>query len=176
VGASDTARDNGEDSQQWYYNKFLNRKFPDAFFDISKIPLEFDIKKLIKYCHALYLSDPLLSPAVNATVEYPITDRLYETKDEGLKRQWQDLLEDKLDIHDVLVRTGVDWVVKGNFFASYSASKKTFLRCPLCKKANGFDLVKKVTLVRDKFRGMCPVCKQKVTYGLQRIWISSIIL
>jgi hypothetical protein len=39
----------------------------------------------------------------------------------------------------------------------------------LCRKANGFDLVKKVSLVRDKFRGTCPVCKQKVTFETMEI-------
>lgn len=105
-----------------------SQKYPDPFFDIANNHIPTNIKTLFKYCHAFFHTDPFLSNVVRKVTEYPITQILYETDlDPEIKKKYDIILYEKLNIPSFLIEIGLDFNTYGNCFISALSFFKRYL-------------------------------------------------
>jgi len=103
-------------------------RYPNPFFDLANNSIPKNIKTLFKYCHSFFHTDPFLSNVVRKLTEYPITELLYETStDVALRKKYDTILHEKLDINRVLIEIGLDYFTYGNCFISIFSKFKRYL-------------------------------------------------
>ena len=107
--------------------------YPSPFFDVAQSYMPPTIKELLKWCAYFFYTDPLLGSAVYKLAEYPITDFVYNSEDENVRRKWKDVLEDTLNIKPFLIEIGLDFFTFGNAFISINLPFRRLIRCSECK-------------------------------------------
>lgn len=136
---------------------------PNPLFDFLTTFVPRKLKVLFKYCEYLYYNSPQIFAALNKFAIYPVTDIIYESDSEKLKKQYRNLLEDTLKLKSILIRTGIDRHVYGNSFTSIYFPFRRFLRCPACKqKRNIKHIDYKFKLKGLQFNYTCPECNRSV--------------
>jgi hypothetical protein len=91
--------------------------------------------------------------------EYPITPISYDTDKDELKKKWQKLLEENLDIAAFQIACGLDYYCYGNCYVSIMFPFKKYLRCSNNSCKNEIP----ITDADYKFRNFeyilsCPKC------------------
>lgn len=64
-------------------------RYPSPFFDIGSLFLPPRLKDLFKFCQLYAFSDEIISATIYKLAQFPITDIVYDTKDEELKSRWR---------------------------------------------------------------------------------------
>ena len=72
---------------------------PNPLFDYLTTFVPRKLKTLFQYCEYLYYNSPQIFAALNKFAIYPVTDLIYETDSDKLKKQYKNLLEDTLNYH-----------------------------------------------------------------------------
>jgi hypothetical protein len=134
-------------------------RYPSPFFDIGSLFLPPRLKDLFKFCQLYAFSDEIISATLYKLAQFPITDIVYETKDEELKGRWRKVLEEDLSIRTKLEEAGLDYNTYGNYIASFYVPFIRFLVCPTCKRQRPIKGVKFEWRAKDfKFCMKCPSC------------------
>lgn len=84
-------------------------RYPSPFFQLSTLFLPPRLKDLFKFCQYYAFSDELISATIYRLAQFPITDIIYEHKDENLKSRWRKVLEEDLGIRTRLEEAGLDY-------------------------------------------------------------------
>lgn len=135
------------------------QRYPSPFFDIASLFLPPRLKDLFKFCQLYAFSDEIISATIYKLAQFPITDIVYDTKDENLKSRWRKIMEEDLAMRTKLEEAGLDYNCYGNYIASFYIPFLRFLICPHCKKQWPIKGVKFDFRVKDfKFYLKCPKC------------------
>ena len=140
--------------------------YPNPFLDLSSTYVPKDIKKLFTLARHFYLKNDLLHTIINKLTEYPITDLLFESTEDGVKLDldtkdnYREAFYHTWKIKRLLVEIGMDYHVFGNCFLSINRSFERYLRCPSCKETRRASTYTDKELKFDAFRyqGVCKSC------------------
>jgi len=72
-------------------------RYPNPFFDIAHTYLPSSTKTMLRWCRYYFLTNPLINAVVYKMAEYPVTDLLYDTDNEPLRKKWKGLFENILE-------------------------------------------------------------------------------
>ena len=138
---------------------------PNPLFDYMTTFVPRRLKSLFHYCEYLYFNCPQVFAALTKFAIYPITDFVYETESEVLKKKYQRLVEKVLKLKTTLLQTGVDKHVYGNSFISMYFPFRRFLVCPECKMKYNIRFVEYKFKIHQKelhFTFRCEKCDKTV--------------
>lgn len=136
---------------------------PNPLFDFLTTFVPRKLKTLFQYCEYLYYNSPQIFAALNKFAIYPVTEFIYETDNESLRKNYETLVEEILKLKNILIRTGVDRHVYGNSFTSIYFPFHRFLRCPDCKQKRNIEFIDyKFKLKELQFQYTCPDCGKYV--------------
>lgn len=147
--------------------------YPSPFFDIAHTYLPYTIKGLFRYCRYYFLTNPLIFAVASKMSEYPVTDLVYQSEEEELRRRYQRLFEDVLDIKMTQIECGLDLNVYGNCFLSIRYPFIKYLKCQHC--GGQFKASEsRYRFVGLKFRLSCPACGHDGDAIAKDVYIKSI--
>lgn len=135
---------------------------PNPLFDFLTTFVPRRLKTLFQYCEYLYYNSPQIFAALNKFAIYPVTEFVYETDNDVLKRNYKNLFESVLNLKSMLIRTGIDRHVYGNSFTSIFFPFQRFLRCSVCNTPHNIQHVRYQFKIKGlQFRMTCPHCKNR---------------
>jgi hypothetical protein len=124
------------------------------------------LKDLFRLTEYLYFNSAHIYAALQKFCTYPITDILYETTNEGLKKKYEKLLDEQLHVKRWLVKAAIDKFTYGNSFFSMYSPFVRFLKCPHCRQqSNATSLNYRFRLKKLTFSYVCPSCHAKAEAG-----------
>jgi len=136
---------------------------PNPLFDFLTTFVPRRLKTLFQYCEYLYYNSPQIFAALNKFAIYPVTDIIYETDNEALRKNYKNLLENVLHLKSILVKTGIDRHVYGNSFSSIYFPFERFLKCPACQNERNIRFIDyKFQIPTLEFKYTCPSCGKPV--------------
>lgn len=136
---------------------------PNPLFDFLTTFVPRRLKTLFQYCEYLYYNSPQIFAALNKFALYPVTELVYETENDSLRKNYKHLLEDILRLKATLIQRGIDRHLYGNSFSSIYFPFQRFLKCPGCRAEHNIDRVDyKLQVQRLQFTFQCPSCKRPV--------------
>jgi hypothetical protein len=141
--------------------------YPAPFFDPIAIQSIMDPKLLIQWSRFFFEWHPIVHAAIMGMVTYPITDFVYDTTDEAVKKNYQDAFE-SINMRSILIKAGIDYYVSGATIGSLIMPFIRMLECPTCKySANIKDRNIRIKPQSKSISYTCPKCglpsKPKVT-------------
>lgn len=146
------------------YNLY-NLQYPDPFLDQASIKLPKNRQKFLETLYLFGTTHAQLSPIIHKIAKYPITHLIVKSKNgqTSLERKWKDHLEDDLDIYDVAVGAGLDFMGYGEVFLTI---QRPFIRIYTCNSCGADHQAGTLQyhLSGEKIHGVCPACKGKVTF------------
>jgi hypothetical protein len=137
-------------------------KYPNPFFDLSRLFVPSKIKTLFKYCRAFFYKNEFISNVIHKLTEYPITDIILKHEDAEIKDKYRELLNHNLKIKTLLIEIGLDYHTYGNCFISANNKFTRYLVCPTCDHVEPIKNHRTVKFVGYKFRGTCSKCKTMI--------------
>jgi hypothetical protein len=147
--------------------------YPSPFFDVAQSYMPPTVKELLKWCAYFFYTDPLIGSVVYKIAEYPVTDFIYSSEDEHVRKQWKHVMEDVLNIKPFLIEIGLDFFTFGNAFISINLPFKRLLECAECNhKADVTDLTYKFK--NYLFHYKCPSCEEEVIGKVHDVPVKSI--
>lgn len=130
--------------------------YPAPFFDPIAMQAVMDPKLLIQWSRFFYDWHPIVHAAINGMATYPITDFVFDTKDEKVKQNYEELF-DSLNMRDVLVRMGLDYFISGMSASSVLMPFKRMLKCPKCGYAAAVPEAK-IKMATTSIQMTCTKC------------------
>lgn len=106
--------------------------YPDQFFDISQQYMPPTVKELFKWCTFYFYNSPLIGSAIRKISRYPITDLIFEDKNDKVKKLWDTVFNKHLKIKTRLLEMNLDNFTYGNCFVSIHMPFTRNLVCPNC--------------------------------------------
>jgi len=148
-------------------------RYPSPFFDIAHTYLPSSYKTMLRWCRYYYLTNPLINAVCTKMAEYPVTDLLFDTENEPLRKQWEYCFNTVLNFKKFEVESGLDFNVYGNAFISLSFPFQKLLICKHCNHHARVD--KQKYIFREyKFVGECQKCGQHQEFQVRDHYIRSI--
>ena len=137
----------------------LNRH---PYLQLATLELPKTIKESFPLIEAFTLTFPLISEALRKLATYPITNIVYDTEDEIVKKRWKEIIEDVLCLPEKLCDVNYNYLLYGNTFLSVTIPREKVAKCPLCKKR--FSLTSDiVSLTSGKIDiSACPKCGRRL--------------
>jgi len=136
---------------------------PNPLFDFLTTFIPRKLKTLFQYCEYLYYNSPQIFAALTKFAVYPVTNFVYETDNETLRKNYKNLIENTLGLKSLLIRTGIDRHVYGNSFTSIYFPFHRFLKCPECHNKRNIEHIEyKFKLKGLEFSYTCPNCQKAV--------------
>ena len=150
--------------------------YPSPYFDLSQTYFPASIKELFQYCIFFYNTHCIIPAVVNKLASYPITDLVFTTNDDELKKKWKRVFIDELNIPFELYQIGIDLGVFGNSFVGIYFPFKRYLECLLCNSINPFNAVedKKVKGRKIGITGRCPSCDRYSHFEIHDKYIKNV--
>ena len=81
--------------------------YPSPFFDVAHTYMPDTVKQMFRWCRYYTLTNPLIASVVYKMAEYPITDIVIDTDNDGTKALWSNFFEDTLQLRAFLVDIGL---------------------------------------------------------------------
>lgn len=147
-------------------------RYPHPFFDVSRTYQPTSIKEMLEWCRFYFMSSGLIHATVTKMATYPLTELLFEDKDEAAADNYKEMFDDILNIMDFQIDMGIDHFALGNGMASISFPFRKMLICPQCKGESPVKDVK-YRWINYSFLGPCPKCKQTVRFAVRDDYIKS---
>lgn len=143
--------------------------YPSPYFDLSQTYFPASIKELFQYCVYFYNTHCIIPAVVNKLASYPITELVFATDDDEVKKKWESLFIDELNLPFEMFQIGIDMGVYGNCFLGIYFPFKRYLECSQCKSVNPFNSVSKMKIKGKKLtvQGQCPSCKKMATFKIR---------
>ena len=107
-------------------------RYPSPFFDVAQTYLPTSIKSMLRFCRYYFLTNPLINAVVWKMAEYPVTEILYKTENESLRKKYKNLGETILNLRSFIIEANLDYGTYGNAFVSVSFPFKKYLVCKGC--------------------------------------------
>jgi hypothetical protein len=132
-------------------------RYPSPFFDIAHTYLPGSFKVMLRWCRYYFLTNPLINAVCYKMAEYPVTDLVFDSDREPLRKKWTQFFTGVLNFKKFEVEAGLDYNCYGNSFISISFPFYKLLKCKSCGRYSKVDHQKYV--FRDyKFTGSCKHC------------------
>jgi hypothetical protein len=106
--------------------------YPSPFFDVAQTYLPDTIRRLFRWCRYFFLTNPTISAVINKMAEYPITDVVVEHRSSTLVNQWEEFLEETLQLRKFLLDLGLYYYAYGNAMVSIQYPFTKYLKCKDC--------------------------------------------
>lgn len=117
------------------------------------------LKDLFRLCEYLYFNSSQIYAALQKFCTYPVTDIVYETTNEELRKKYKKLHDKTLKTKRILIRAAIDKYVYGNAFFSIYSPFVRFLKCPRCRHLTNIASTDyKFKLKKMSFNFDCPSC------------------
>ena len=147
--------------------------YPSPYFDLSQTYFPASIKELFQYCVYFYNTHCIIPAVVNKLAAYPITEIVFASQDEELRKKWKCLFIDELNIPYELFQIGIDMGVYGNSFIGVYFPFKRCLKCDQCKSINGFNSIRNLKVRGRKLElsGTCPSCEKVAHFEIHDKYI-----
>lgn len=142
--------------------------YPSPFFDIAQTYFPASVKELFQFCVYFYNTHCIIPAVVNKLASYPITEIVFATSEDELKKKWKSLFIDELNLPFELFQIGIDMSVYGNCFIGIYFPFKRFLKCKNCDSVNAFNSVEDISIKGRKLHisGTCPSCKKAAAFDI----------
>lgn len=147
--------------------------YPNPYLDIIHSSIPKNIKKLFKLCRSTYYWGTLIRQAIKKIAEYPVTDIIIETKEDGQRKKWEAIFNDTLKISNLHKSLGCTYFTYGNYFASVVFPIRKKLVCPICSRVRKEELREYSTneinykFEKFEFKGVCPKCHNQVIFKVR---------
>ena len=150
-------------------------RYPSPFFDLATTYMPKSIKQLFQWCAYYFKVHPLINAVVYKMSEYPITKIIVETDDPNLKRKWEEVIENILQVRKFQIASNLDYNTFGNSFCSVSFPFIKYIKCKHC----GF--MKPIREMRAHYRWRslkyyfeCPRCSEHAPALIEDRYIKDI--
>jgi hypothetical protein len=147
-------------------------RYPSPFFDIAQQYLPSSFKTLLRWCRYYFLTNPLVNAVNYKMAEYPVTDWIFESKSEPVRKKWSKLFEDVLNFKKFEVEAGLDYNVYGNCFISIYFPFRKMLRCKACGYKTPVDK-QQYSFIDFRFTGACKKCENHNNFDVQDHYLRS---
>jgi len=148
-------------------------RYPSPFFDIAHTYLPSSFKTMLRWCRYYYLTNPLVNAVCTKMAEYSVTDLIFDSENEPLRRQWEYCFSTVLNYKKFEVEVGLDYNTYGNAFVSLSFPFQKLLICKHCH--NIARIEKQKYIFREyKFIGECQKCGNHQEFQVRDHYIRSI--
>jgi len=148
-------------------------RYPSPFFDIAHTYLPSTFKSMLRWCRYYFMTNPLINVVCYKMAEYPITDWVFDTDNEQLRKKWDHLFTTILNFKKYEIEAGLDYNAYGNSFTSISFPFRKMLKCKGCKRSVPAD--KQKYIFRDfKFEGECYTCGHSGAFDVYDHYIRSV--
>lgn len=107
-------------------------RYPSPFFDLGSMYLPSSFKTMLRWCRYYFLTNPIIHAAVYKMAEYPVTDLIYDTENDTLRKKWQYLFDNVFQFKKFEVEAGLDYQCYGNAFVSIYYPFHKYLKCRSC--------------------------------------------
>lgn len=136
-----------------------NSSHGSPLFDFLTAFVPRKLKDLFRLCEYLYFNSWGVYASLQKFCTYPVTDLVYDTTNEELRKKYKKLHDKTLKTKRILIRGAIDKYVYGNAFFSVYTPFVRFLRCPKCQHlTNIASLDYKFRLKKLSFTFDCPSC------------------
>lgn len=143
-----------------------NSSHGSPLFDFLTAFVPRKLKDLFRLCEYLYFNCAQIFAALQKFCTYPVTEIIYETTNEELRKRWKRLHDKTLKSLRILIRAAIDKYVYGNSFYSVYQPFVRFLKCPRCEHmTNIASLDYKFKLKKLAFEYDCPACNTPKVQG-----------
>lgn len=147
-------------------------RYPSPFFDIAQTYLPTSFKTMLRWCRFYFLTNPLINATCYKMAEYPVTDLLFDSKNENDNARWRWFFSDVLHYKKFEVEAGLDYGVYGNTFISIYFPFHKMVICKKCRHAK--DVTKQKYIFREyKFVGECERCKNYGEFDVRDHYVQS---
>lgn len=148
-------------------------RYPSPFFDIAHTYLPGSFKVMLRWCRYYFLTNPLINAVCYKMAEYPVTDLVFDSDKEPLRRRWSHFFNGVLNFKKFEVEAGLDYNTYGNSFISISFPFQKLLRCKGCGRYTRVEHQKYV--FRDyKFTGACKHCNHYGDFAVKDHYVRSL--
>lgn len=148
-------------------------RYPSPFFDIAHTYLPSSFKTMLRWCRYYFLTNPLINAVCYKMAEYPVTDLVFDTTNEELRKKWEYIFGRILNFKKFEVEAGLDYNTYGNAFISISFPFQKLLICKRCGFTTRADDQK--YLFREyKFVGDCKRCGNNGDFRVRDHYLRSI--
>jgi hypothetical protein len=148
-------------------------RYPSPFFDIAHTYLPSSFKTMLRWCRYYFLTNPLVNAVNYKMAEYSVTDLVFDSINEPLRKKWENLFGAILNFKKFEVEAGLDYNTYGNCFISISYPFYKLLICKRCGHTQKADECK--YLFREyKFVGECPRCGSYEEYRVRDHYVRSV--
>jgi hypothetical protein len=123
------------------------------------------VKEMFRWCRFLFFTNSTIGPIIRKKASYVLTDLIYSSKNENLKKIWKFLLEKILKIKEFELKMLLDLEVYGNAYCSIVYPFDRYLKCPHCGNEN---LMRSIPweYSGSEFAGKCQNCGATTTMGV----------
>lgn len=148
-------------------------RYPSPFFDIAHTYLPSSFKTMLRWCRYYYLTNPIISAVCSKMAEYPVTDLVFDTENETLRKQWEYFFHNVLKFKMFEVEAGLDYNVYGNALISMAFPFQKLLICKHCNHTARIE--KQKYIFREyKFVGECQRCGNHQEFQVRDHYVRSV--
>ena len=115
--------------------------YPAPFFDPIAFQTVADPKILIQWSRFFYDWHPIVHAAINKMVCYPITDFVFDTTDDKIRKNYE-MVFNTLNVRSKLIEAGLNYYICGSSFMSFVMPFKRMFKCPSCGYASSAEAAK----------------------------------
>jgi hypothetical protein len=90
--------------------------FYHPLFETTNMMLPRDRRERNEWCRQYYRTEPVIATAIDMHTEFPISDFNIMCSDEGIKKLFDYMLFDKLNIYEILLNIGLEYWKIGDVF------------------------------------------------------------
>lgn len=134
--------------------------YPAPFFDPIAMQTIADPKVLIQWSRFFYDWHPIVHAAINKMVSYPVTDFIFDTKDDKIRKNYENLFQ-TLNVRSIMIKAGLDYFICGNSYVSFIMPFKRMFKCPKCSYSSAAETCK-LKASTSKLVMVCNKCNEQV--------------
>jgi hypothetical protein len=150
--------------------------YPSPFFDLSSTYLPRNVRELFRYCEYYFMTNPLINAVISKMSEYPVTEITLDMEQTELKKKWERILDEVLDLRAFLIEAGLDYFTFGNCYVTFSYPFTKRLTCKACNKTfNAENVIDSWVFHNYKFTfKKCPNCKARADAKAEDIYTTNL--
>jgi hypothetical protein len=134
--------------------------YPAPFFDPIAMQTIADPKVLIQWSRFFYDWHPIVHAAINKMVSYPITDFVFDTKDDKIRKNYEMVFQ-TLNVRSLMIKAGLDYFICGNAYISFIMPFKRMFKCPSCGYTSSAE-TSTIKASMSKLTMVCNKCNESV--------------
>lgn len=134
-----------------------SQAFPDPFFDYASTQMPRSLYDVLRWAEYLWITNGTYRMAAQRIVRYFLTKIELQNASDDEKEKYDEFLDKKMRIMDILASIGDDYLAYGNSFTSIHIPFRRYLRCRKCRHERALHEVE-YSFEGWAFHGKCPQC------------------